>query len=147
MKLDDFVKVNPSVKIDPKKPFSAAALKARALGSFFTGLMIASAGVAAFPDIGRVVEPVLCWGGSQFVTDSNVYSYKPGQVGVSRHFGCLDPATQTVTDQTLQTIFVSFLIYGIAIFILMTIRAMIKAYLAKKNEGKGTAPGAGSSSI
>ncbi len=136
MKLDDFVKVNPSVKIDPKKPFSAAALKARTLGSFFAGLMIASVGVAALPDIGRVAGPVLCWGGSQFVTASDVYSYKPGQIGVSRHFGCLDPATQTVTDQTLQTIFVSFLIYGIAIFILMTIRAMIKAYFGKDDVNK-----------
>ncbi|MFA5829199.1 MAG: hypothetical protein WC843_01775 [Candidatus Gracilibacteria bacterium] len=144
MKLGDLKNAYPQ-KTDPTKPFAPAALKARALGSFFVGLMIASAGVAVFPDIGRVVEPVLCWGGSQFVTDSSTYSYKPGQVGVSRHFGCLDPATQTVTDQTLQTIFVSFLIYGISIFILMMIRAMIKAYFAKKNEGKGTGISGGAS--
>lgn len=144
MKLEDLKKAYPQ-KIDPTKPFAPAVLKARTFGSLFAGLMVASVLVVVFPILGNIAAPFLCWNGSKFISASDVYSYKPGQVGVSEHWGCLDPATQTVIDQSILTLLICFIIYSLIIFVLMTIRAMIKAHLAKKDGGKGIGSSGGAS--
>jgi len=58
------------------------------LAGIWTGFMIATAGIAIAPSLGKIAAPFVCDGG--FSIKSTHYSYKPGQSGVTRQFYCQD---------------------------------------------------------
>ena len=89
----------------------------RLLGSAFAGLMVATAGVAVFPDIGVISKPFLCDG---LAVVSQHYSYKPGQSGVTRTFYC---GSDVVTWKVM---FFTFLIYTAIFFGVWTVLKFVR---------------------
>lgn len=84
----------------------------RLCGSAFAGLMIGTAGVAVFPRIGTIAKPLLC---ADLGVLSERYSYKPGQMGVTRTFYC----GQDVV--TWKVMLFTFLIYTAIFFVGWTV--------------------------
>ena len=88
--------------------------------SLFVGLMIATAGVAVHPPIAFIATPLVCSG--EVEVESQNYSYRPGQSGVTRTIWCLSggqggkPARE---DITFKAIGASFLIYSAIAFVLL----------------------------
>ena len=84
--------------------------------SLFIGLMLASAGGVLIPQLWMPSAHLLCDG--QVSVSAQDYSYKPGQHGTSMTVTCTeDDGTQTRI--TLASIFLSALLYGLALFVLM----------------------------
>src|SRR3546814_5056178 len=67
----------------------------------FGGVMVASAGGAIHPPLVTVAAPYVCDGTVE--TQSQNYSYKPGQQGVARNIFCIDPDGER-RDITLRTV-------------------------------------------
>src|SRR3546814_13174963 len=84
--------------------------------SLFTGLMLASAVGVLVPQLWLPSAHLLCDG--QVEVTSQNYSYKPGQHGTNMAVICT-AATGTQTKITLASIFLSALLYGGAMFVLM----------------------------
>ncbi|HEY9546530.1 MAG TPA: hypothetical protein VIR56_11010, partial [Solimonas sp.] len=84
--------------------------------SLFTGLMLASAVGVLVPQLWLPSAHLLCDG--QVEVTSQNYSYKPGQHGTNMAVICT-AATGTQTKITLASIFLSALLYGGALFVLM----------------------------
>lgn len=87
--------------------------------SLFCGLMIATAGGAVYPP---VIDPGAQWvcRQGQVRLDSQAYSYKPGQQGVSRRVVCEEP-NGNERDVTLPSIAAAFVMYSLIIFVLMAL--------------------------
>lgn len=87
--------------------------------SLFFGLMCVALGTA-FTPLMSIGGPLVC-GSGEFGIDSQTYSYKPGQVGVTRGPYCLDQQTGEKKDVTFALIVVDTLIYGAVTFLLLAI--------------------------
>ncbi len=85
--------------------------------SLFFGLMCVALGTA-IPPLMAIGGPLVC-GGGEFGIDSQTYSYKPGQIGVTRSPYCIDQQTNDKKDVTFPLIVVDTLIYGTIIFVLL----------------------------
>lgn len=101
----------------------ANELKVNTLGcivlpaAMFAGLMISTAGMAIYPPVTFVANPVICSGTIDYVSTS--YSYRPGQTGVSRTIYCLSGGPKGArADVTMKAIGASFLIYSGICFLL-----------------------------
>lgn len=102
----------------------ASALKVNALGcivlpaALFIGLMIATAGMAIYPPVTALANPLICSGAVDYV--STFYSYRPGQTGIERTIYCVaDGPKGAREDVTLKAIGVSFLIYSAVFFLIL----------------------------
>ena len=88
--------------------------------SLFIGVMIASAGVAVHPPIAFIATPLVCSG--EVEVESQNYSYRPGQSGVTRTIYCLSgsaggkPAREDITTKAIGA---SFLAYSAIAFLLL----------------------------
>ncbi|MCE9624566.1 MAG: ribosomal protein L7/L12 [Deltaproteobacteria bacterium] len=97
----------------------------RLLFSLFVGFMLATAGLAIFPAIGKVSGPFVCDGG--IVVNSNHYNPSPGTSVTTRHFYCPD-----YREVTLRVAFVSGLLYSFGTLVLVSLLSWLKN-LGKKN--------------
>ena len=88
--------------------------------SLFTGTMIASAGTAVWPPITALATPLICSG--EIAYDSQYWSYRPGQQGVSRSIYCVEGDART--DITMSAIGVSFLVYSAIAFAVFGLLAL-----------------------
>lgn len=85
--------------------------------ALFAGLMISTAGMAIYPPITFVANPVICSGTVDYV--STPYSYRPGQSGVERNIHCVaDGPKGAREDVTMKAIGVSFLVYSALFFLI-----------------------------
>ncbi len=92
--------------------------------SLFGGLMIATAGGAVYP---KVIQPGAQWlcRQGQVRIDSQAYSYKPGQQGVSRRVVCEEPGDNE-RDITFSSIAAAFVMYSLVIFVLMALWQLLR---------------------
>ncbi len=81
--------------------------------SLFCGLMVASAGIAIYPPLVRVAEPIV----GKIRIETVDYSYKPGQRGTSISFYLMDK-NGVEEDGTIYAGFIAFLIYSAIIFLM-----------------------------
>jgi hypothetical protein len=102
----------------------ARDLKINSLGcivlpvALFAGLMVSTAGMAIYPPITFVADPLICSGTIDYVSTS--YSYRPGQQGVERTIYCVaDGPKGARQDVTMKAIGVSFLIYSAVFFLIL----------------------------
>jgi hypothetical protein len=88
--------------------------------SLFIGLMLATAGVAVYPPMAFVAKPLICSG--ELTVESQNYSYRPGQSGVTRTFWCAsgEAGGKPVRDEvTFRAVGASFLVYSAISFALL----------------------------
>lgn len=91
--------------------------------SLFTGLMIATAGMAVYPPVTAIATPLICSG--EVVHESQNYSYRPGQQGITRTIHCrTGGAKDEGEDITMKAVGVSFLLYSAIAFLLLRFIAM-----------------------
>lgn len=107
----------------------AVSLTMRLAISLFLGAMIGVAGGALYPPLNHIAAPLICSGKLETVSSS--YSYKPGQQGVTRELFCIgdDGSRQPITVKGL---FVSSLIYAIALFALWPLLMLPFRYLLSR---------------
>lgn len=90
----------------------------RFLISQFVGIIIFSIGIGAiFPSLNYIAAPIVCPGGTMS-TNTESYSYRPGEVFTSITQMCGNKATGQVADVTWPSTFVAGFIYGIIFFFL-----------------------------
>ena len=102
--------------------------------SLFIGVMIASAGVAVYPPIATVATPLVCSG--EVEVESQNYSYRPGQSGVTRTIYCLSEnagGKAAREDITLKTIGAAFLVYSVIAFLIL--RLLVVPLLRRRFAG------------
>ena len=100
--------------------------------SLFIGVMIAGPGTAIYPPVSTVAAPLICAGTVE--VESNYYSVRPGENGVSRTIHCTAGTGKAAArdDITWKAIGVAFLIYsGIAFLIL---RFLVAPWLRRRAE-------------
>lgn len=88
--------------------------------SLFVGLMIGTAGVAVHPPIAFIATPLVCAG--EVEVESQNYSYRPGQSGVTRTIWCVtrgEGGKPARDDITFKAIGASFLVYSAIAFVLL----------------------------
>jgi len=87
--------------------------------SLFIGVMIAGPGTAIVPAVSAWTAPAIC--GGTVEVDSNYYSVRPGEQGVSRTIACVTGEGKDATrdDITWQVIGIAFLIYSAIAFLLL----------------------------
>jgi|GEM_PF-3806807 len=109
-KLENFRKAHPSPLLRPLD--FLPALAGLTLGWGFVAMMLAVVGGVIYPPIvSAVAEPFVCASGIE--VQSQAYSYKPGQQGVSRNLLCAEPDGEP-RDITLLSIAVATLAYTVA---------------------------------
>lgn len=88
--------------------------------SLFTGLMIATAGIALYPPVAFIATPLICSGEVEIV--SRGQSYRPGEYIVTRNIYCVSAAAEGKSareDITLKAAGAAFLIYSAIAFVLL----------------------------
>jgi hypothetical protein len=88
--------------------------------SLFAGTMIASAGTAFWPPITALATPLICSGEIEY--ESQSWSYRPGQQGISRSIHCVEGETRE--DITMSAIGMSFLVYSALAFAALFLLAL-----------------------
>jgi len=97
----------------------------------FFGLMIATAGMAAVPALGQIVSPLVCKNGLK--VQSNSYSYKPGQRGVTRNFYCEDrPGERRAVNGRVMLL--SIPVYTVLLYLLSWISSFFRG-IFKRTSG------------
>lgn len=95
--------------------------------SLFIGVMIASAGVAVHPPIAFIATPLVCSG--EVEVESQNYSYRPGQSGVTRTIWCTTSAAAggkpAREDITLKAMGAAFIVYSAIAFVLLQLLWMM----------------------
>lgn len=86
------------------------ALTVALAASLFAGIMIGTAGGALYTPLYRAAAPFVCDG--EFYTESQRYSYKPGETGVTHAIYCRDEATGEAEEITGRAVLVSTLVYS-----------------------------------
>jgi hypothetical protein len=108
--------------------------------SLFVGTMIASAGTALWPPITALATPLICPG--EIAYDSQYWSYRPGQQGVSRSIYCVEGEVRT--DITMSAIGVSFLVYSaLALALLGLLALAIRRRFRRAGEAPNLLSGVG----
>lgn len=100
--------------------------------SLFIGLMIATAVGAVFPPVVLPAASLICDGAVQL--QSQDYSYKPGQRGVSHLISCTraDGSSESIT---LATVGVAWLGYSAIVFVLLSLWQPLRGAVARKDDG------------
>ena len=99
--------------------------------SLFIGLMIAGPGTAVYPPVSTVAAPLICSGTVE--VQSDYYSVRPGESGVSRTIYCVSGAGKAARDDiTWSAIGVAFLIYSALAFLLL--RFLVAPWLRRRAE-------------
>lgn len=100
--------------------------------SLFAGLMIATAVGAMFPPVVLPAASLICDGAVEL--QSQGYSYKPGQRGVSHLISCVgaDGSRESIT---LATVGVAWLLYSALVFVLLSLWHMLSGAIARKDGG------------
>ena len=88
--------------------------------SLFVGLMVATAGFAVHPPLAFIATPLVCSG--EVEVESQSYSYRPGQSGVTRTLWCLGddgggtgkPAREDITGPAMLA---AFAVYSAITFV------------------------------
>lgn len=102
----------------------------------FIGLMLATAGGAIYPPLWKVGVPLACDGPTSF--QSQAYSYKPGQSGVSRSVTCMNPVDGSSQEITGTLVALSTLIYGSALSVLLLLFGIPRALAKRHRNGTAT---------
>jgi hypothetical protein len=100
--------------------------------SLFVGLMIAGPGTAVYPPVSTVAAPLICAGAVE--VDSNYYSVRPGENGVSRTIHCVSGSGKAAArdDITWKAIGLAFLIYSAIAFLIL--RFLVAPWLRRRAE-------------
>jgi len=98
-----------------KKIFARSVYLGILFVSFFTALLISTAGIAVIPELGDVSGPLVCHNG-YLTYKKERYSYKPGQSGTSVDFFCVDQ-NGNKKNIGLEVTFYSWIVYGVLLFI------------------------------
>lgn len=86
--------------------------------ALFVGLMIATAGMAIYPGVTAIANPLICAG--EVVYESRNYSYRPGQRGVERFIYCQTGEGKGGQEDIIwKAMGVSFLLYSAIAFLLL----------------------------
>jgi hypothetical protein len=108
--------------------------------ALFIALMLATAGTAIWPKMAAPGAAILC-GGGEVVYESYGASYRPGEYTVSREIYCQSGTGKDAArdEITLQAMGVSFLIYSLAIFLLLqfVVRPLAARRLRRKMDALG----------
>jgi len=108
--------------------------------SLFIALMIATAGVAVWPRLAAPGAAILC-GGGEVIYESHGASYRPGEYTVTRELYCQSGAGKDAAREeiTIRAMGVSFLIYAVAIFLLLqfVVRPLVARRVRRKMEALG----------
>src|SRR5688572_23673029 len=106
-----------------KSLFSAMALFWMVAFSISIGMgLISGGGGAAYPPLRNVGLPLVCDGEVERTTSP--FSYKPGQVGISRTAICVDASTGERREITLTLALVAGLIYSAGVFVVLFVFAL-----------------------
>lgn len=93
----------------------------RLLISLFFGVTVVGIGLGVvITPLVRIAAPFVCPRGD-FMLESEMYSYKPGQTGITRTWFCVENTNTEPKDVSIGAMVVAGIIYGIIIFILWTI--------------------------
>ncbi len=93
----------------------------RLLVSEFFGITVVAIGLGVvITPLLKIAAPFVCPGGD-FLLESEMYSYKPGQTGVIRNWYCVTNPSVEPKDVTFIAMLVAGIIYGLIIFILWTL--------------------------
>jgi len=117
--LKNHVVVSPSASSSIK-----GGCTSRILASLFIGFMMATAGLAVFPAVGKVASPFLCVGTIQ--VQSHTYRPVPGSTTVTRNFFCPDGR-----EVTWRTALISGAIYIVAAYLLLSIISGLRSLWKK----------------
>jgi Short C-terminal domain len=100
--------------------------------SLFIGLMIAGPGTAVYPPVSTVAAPLICTGIVR--VQSNYYSVRPGEHGVSRTIYCTSGTDKAAAgeDITWKAIGIAFLIYSAIAFLIL--RFLVAPWLRRRAE-------------
>lgn len=79
--------------------------------SLFAGIMIGTAGGAVYTPLYRAAAPFICADGD-FRIESQNYSYRTGETGVTHTIYCRDERTGADEEMTLRAVFVATLVYS-----------------------------------
>jgi len=108
--------------------------------ALFIALMIATAGVAIWPNLAAPGAAILC-GGGEVVYESQGASYRPGEYTVTRQIYCRSGTGKAAAEDeiTFSAMGVSFLIYSLASFLLLQFvaRPLAARRLRRKMEALG----------
>ena len=97
--------------------------------SLFIGLIVATAGAAAWPQVTGLATPLVCRGQVEHV--SEVWTVRPNQQGISRTIYCLAP-DGTREAITFKALVASFVVYSAIAFALL---ALLVAWLHRGRAG------------
>lgn len=111
--------------------------------ALFIALMIATAGVAIWPKLAAPGAAILC--GGEVSYESEGASYRPGEYTVTRQIYCTSGTGKAASrdEITFSAMGVSFLIYGVGIFLLL--QFAVRPLAARRLRGKLAALGMGTS--
>lgn len=108
--------------------------------SLFLAMLLATAGIAVWPQMAAPGAAILC-GGGEVVYESHGSSYRPGQYTVSREIYCQTGSGKEAPreDITMKAMGVSFLIFAVAIFLLLQflVKPLVARGLRRKMEAMG----------
>ena len=111
--------------------------------ALFIALMIATAGVALWPQLAAPGAAIVC-GGGEVVYESYGASYRPGEYTVTRQLYCQSgTGKEAARDEiTFPAMGVSFLIYAVVSFLLLqfVVRPLLARRLRRKLEALGMTP-------
>lgn len=97
--------------------------------SLFIGLMIAGPGTAVYPPISTVAAPLIC--GGTVDVQSDYYSVRPGENGVSRTIWCITgDGKGSRSDITWSAIGIAFLLYSALAFLIL--RFLVAPWLRRR---------------
>jgi hypothetical protein len=97
--------------------------------SLFIGLMIAGPGTAVYPPVSTWTAPLICSGNVE--VDSNYYSVRPGENGVSRTIYCVSGEGKGARSEiTWSAIGVAFLVYAAIAF--LALRFLVAPWLRRR---------------
>ena len=90
----------------------------------FIGIVIVAVGIGAVATpLQGISGPIVC-GGGQLELVTQEYSYKPGQVGYTINWYCVDPAGDR-QDRTYLVILASGVIYSLVLFAGLIVWALV----------------------
>jgi hypothetical protein len=90
--------------------------------------MIGTAGMAAIPALGKIVSPLVCETGLK--VQSNYYSYKPGQKGVTRTFYCEDRPGER-REVSGRVMVLSVPVYSLLLYLLAWLYSFLRGIFKK----------------
>ena len=107
--------------------------------SQFVGIIIFSIGLgAAVPVIHRIAAPLVCSDG-KMVTESEYYSYQPGESTTTLAWFCVNDKTGEKQDISFKTALVAGALYGVIFFALYIVTMLLNNRRGVEPHGAGAA--------